>query len=262
MLDDVVELLGPVSVFLPFAVAVGRLHDQVVGAFDRSGTGEQSRPLHPQVAGEHEPSLGVAITEPELQDGRPEDVTGGNEPHGAGAVQVVGATQRHRHELAEQRHRVLFGVERRHPAGVLLPFLQPPDLPARILFLDAAGIGEHDLQQLGRGRRGEDRAPIARLAEQRQPTGVVDVRVAQDHPVQRARVERERLAVPLVSLAAALDQPAVQQDAGVVGFDEMARPGDLTGCAVERKTNHGMGVYVGCGGGQGRARRNRFTIWS
>ena len=90
-------------------------------------------------------------------------------------------------------------------------------------------------KQVARRRRAVDRPVEALADERRQVAAVVDVGVAEDDRVDLVRVERE-VAVALPGFfAAALVQPAVEQDLVVADFEQVHRPGDAAGRPPERE---------------------------
>ena len=118
------------------------------------------------------------------------------------------------------------GVQRLDPRlGVVAGDVQV----GRVFLLNLGRVGEHDPEQVA-GRRGAVDRPVETLAdERRQVAAVVDVGVAEDDRVDLVRVERE-VAVPLPGfLAAALVQPAVEQDLVVADFEQVHGPGDAAG---------------------------------
>ena len=64
---------------------------------------------------------------------------------------------------------------------------------------------------------------------------MVDVGMGEQHEVDPAEVEVERLEVPAAGAAAALEHAAIDQEGDAVGVHPGARPGDLAGCAEERQ---------------------------
>ena len=63
---------------------------------------------------------------------------------------------------------------------------------------------------------------------------MVDVGVREDHRVQFPRIKREiPVAAGSVSSRRALEQPAFQQQAAAIDFEQMLRTGDGLGGAVE-----------------------------
>jgi hypothetical protein len=95
------------------------------------------------------------------------------------------------------------------------------------------GILQHDLQQVGGGGLGPDRAAEALCHEARQPATVIDVGVAQDHRIEQGGIERESVEIARLGLATALDHAAVEQYAMSRRFDFVQRAGDLAGGAME-----------------------------
>ena len=139
-----------IAFLLALPVAVRRVHDQVVRARDRPRTTEQLGSMNPEITREHEPPPLAADVEREVNDSRAENVTGRHERHGADTVQRVGLAERHGLEPVDHSQRVLLRVQRTHPAGILTPLLKPLDLPASVLFLNPAGVGQQDLEQARR----------------------------------------------------------------------------------------------------------------
>ena len=115
------------------------------------------------------PPVGAG-TKPKVDDRGTEDVTSRHEGHGSGAVEVAWLVEFDGLDLVQYRERVLLSVEGRDPAGVPPLLFEPSDLPFGVLLLDPTGIREQDSQQTC-GRLGhQDRIPIARLEQQRQPS--------------------------------------------------------------------------------------------
>ena len=182
----------------------------------------------------------------EVNHRRAEDVPGLDEPEPHASRDVDLLAVGHRHDLLERLLHVGVRVERLHPRlGVVAGDVEV----RRVLFLDLGGVGEHHAQQVARRRRAVDR-PVEPLAdERRQVAAVVDVGVAEDDRVDLVRVKRE-VAVALPGfLAAALVQPAVEQDLVVADFEQVHRPGDAAGRPPE-----GEGRLGQLSGGDGLAR--------
>ncbi len=68
-------------------------------------------------------------------------------------------------------------------------------------------------------------AAEAALHEQRRPAAVVEVRVGEQHEVDRRRIEAERLCVLLLDLAPALVQAAIDEHAAIRALEEVAGAG-------------------------------------
>jgi len=65
--------------------------------------------------------------------------------------------------------------------------------PTRLrLFLELGRVAQHDLGKVDRPVGGEDRSGVARLDEGRQAAAVIEVRVGEQHGVQRRWLDRER----------------------------------------------------------------------
>jgi hypothetical protein len=59
------------------------------------------------------------------------------------------------------------------------------------------------------------------------------MRVAQQHRIQLAGIDRERRPVELLLFAATLDEATVEQQLSTAAFDQVAAAGDAPGRAVE-----------------------------
>jgi hypothetical protein len=80
-----------------------------------------------------------------------------------------------------------------------------------VLFVDEAGVREQMAAQRVRRARAVDRPLESLRGQPRQVSGVVDVGMRQQHPVQRGDVERQRPPVALAQLLVTLEQAAVDQ---------------------------------------------------
>ena len=97
-----------------------------------------------------------------------------------------------------------------------------PPLPFGFFFLDVRAVGQHDLQQVAGRGRGVDRAVEAFGDEARQQSGMVDMGVGEQHEIDCARIEREARAVFRLGFAAALEHAAIDEEARMRGFDQVA----------------------------------------
>ena len=96
----------------------------------------------------------------------------------------------------------------------------------RVFLLQPCTVEQQHLGEVTCGRRAVDRAGEALFHERGQEAAVVQVRVAQHHRVDRARVDREGRPVALAQRLEALVEAAVEQDALATELDEVARAGD------------------------------------
>src|SRR4051812_3046483 len=136
------------------------------------------------------------------------------------------------HEIL-YRDRIAQRVER-------LAFGRYPTLSLQILvvfLLNVGGIGQHDGTEVSAGRGGVDRSVEALLDQERKPPAMVDVGVAQNHGVDPASVERELHVQSVAFRPVTLEQAAVEQDPGPGGFEQVHRPGNLSGSAPERQAD-------------------------
>ncbi len=137
-----------------------------------------------------------------------------------------------RHRL-EQTHR-LEGVapgEERARVGVAAVALLLRE--AGLLFLQGAGVFEHQAGERAGRPRAVDRAAVALRHESRQEARVVEMGVGEDDGVDLLRPERERAPVALLELVVALEETAVDEQAGVAELEQGAAAGDGAACADE-----------------------------
>ena len=126
------------------------------------------------------------------------------------------------HKQLHGRFSILHSIHRFHRfcAGALALAV----FPLRFKFLNMGRVPQHDAAQLHRGVRGIDLAAEAVAHQQRQHTGMVDVCMGGQHPVDLAGCHRDGLVLVyvLALLHAAVDQKALPSR-----FDQSAAAGDL-----------------------------------
>ena len=112
------------------------------------------------------------------------------------------------------------------------PALPPVDVLA-VVGLDVGRVFQHDLRQVGGrlGRMHPSAEPQFRHGGER--PGMVDVGMREEHRVHGPGVESQVAVFPVLLLATALEQPAVQQDARVGGLDQVPAAGDGARRAME-----------------------------
>jgi hypothetical protein len=98
-------------------------------------------------------------------------------------------------------------------------------------LLDVPGIREQHGAKIARAARGMDRAGEAGLDQLRDQPTVVDMRMRQQHSVERRRIERERFVVERLECLGALEHPAIDQHADLVGREQQTRAGHGAGGA-------------------------------
>jgi hypothetical protein len=77
----------------------------------------------------------------------------------------------------------------------------------------------------------------ATIDEERQATGMVDMGVAQDHGINPPGIDRQIMVELGRFLPVALEEPAVEQNPGAGGFEQVHASGDLAGGAVKGKAD-------------------------
>jgi len=128
-------------------------------------------------------------------------------------------------EEREAALRVGRRVEGLNRTSFALVVALPPVHELRVLLLDVRGVEEHRPAEIGgRGRR-VDRAVVAALREDGEHSGVIDVRVREDHRVERRRRER-KVAVPRLGFGTvALEESAVEEQRARPAGQEVLRAG-------------------------------------
>ena len=236
-LGEFVERLGHRAVE---AVAVRRFHHEHVGLLDEFRIAHQRMAGLPEIAGEHDAPRAAPLVDGDLDDRRPEDVPGVDEPRAhvrmrRDRVAVLDGAQ-----SLERRHRLHDRVERCRLAGRAAGGAAPmPEVALGLDLLDVAAVREHHPEQVGRRRRAPDRPAEAQQREARQQARVVDVGVRQQDEIDVAHVERERLAVLALGLAPALEHAAVHQEGAAGRAHPRTGSGDFAGGAEKRDFHRG-----------------------
>ena len=223
--DDVGEgVLGVARVVQ--SIAVGRLEDEHVGHVGHVRRRGQDRVVGAaEVAGEEDRAAGTL----HAHEGGAQDVARRSPGDPQGADGDDGGP-RHRLQLTQRGPGLLLGVERLcriMPGEAVLVGV------ARVLFLQVARVGQEQAQQVA-GGLGRVHGALEALASQpRQVAGVVDVGVGEHHRVQGRGLDRQGGPVALAQGLEALEQAAVDQDAGVAGLDQGLAAGDRARSAQE-----------------------------
>ena len=109
--------------------------------------------------------------------------------------------------------------------------------PLRELLLELGGVEQDETRELGRGRGAQDRAAEALADEERQQAAMVEVGVREHHGVERRGIDAQRHAVADRIGRPALEHPAIDEDPGAAGIDEVTRAGDGA-CPAEEGELH------------------------
>ena len=210
------------------AVAVGRLHHDIVGLFEKLRVADDRLVDIADVTGEDDRLVHAVFLQFE-RDGR-------------GAEQMARVGEDRAHALAEvdlffilagrdvleDVQRVLLGVERLYVLAARALSLAVFILG--IALLNVGGVEQHDLHEVCRQARRQDAAVEAVFHQQRDAAGVVDVRMGDEQNVDIRWVEGKH---GIVQLIAPLLQAAVHKDALAVDLQTVARTGDAAVCAVK-----------------------------
>ena len=220
-----------VVVLLVDAIAVGGFDEQVVRLRDRRRV-RQDRPAEaPEVAAEHN---GAAVN-PHAH------VRGAEQVSRVDELRFDAVRDRHRPIVAARlqlRHgaeRVDFGIERQRRL-VLREVVAVRE--RGVFFLQASGIGQHDLAEILRAQRAEHAAAEALRDEPRQVAAVIQVRVGQDDGLEARGGNRQILPVPQAELLQALEQPGIHHDAGAVRFHQVLGTRDGPRRSEKRHRDH------------------------
>ena len=213
----------------------GRMTAIPVGGLDheRIGGGGDPRRQHDRIvrAADVAREQDAALRGLETDHRRAQNVAGGGEAaaHLRAEVQIRLEVDGHEGLQGAQRLGHVVQGQRRPVLRVAVAIRQ-----ARLLFLEVAAVRQHDPQQIG-ARVGAVRLAGEPLAHQDgQIAAVIDVRMGEQHRVDRARVDGQRLPIAQPKLLVALEQPAIDQDAAGARFDEVFRARDGPGGSQER----------------------------
>ena len=139
-----------------------------------------------------------------------------------------------RFDLLHRHAHIVLGVER-HGFGLAATAITVG--AHRIAFGDAGSVHQHHQHQVGSGGLRVDRPAKPALHQQGHPTDMVDVGMAEDQRIKRARLEREGISIAGLGLGTALDHAAIEQQPLAGGFDLMQRAGDLASSTMENNAH-------------------------
>ena len=230
-----------VRALLVEARGVGGFNLEIIHVLDRNRVAQQFIAAAPDVAGEQPAEFFAVFLNVQNDLRRTEDVSGvaerdGHAGHGFERLFVI---------VGDELRHAFLGVGRgvKRLDGRLMFFGAHFGNEKRVLFLNVRGVEQHDAAQIARGRSAMDRAVVS-FAQARQFAGVVQMRMAQDDGVHRARVERQNFIELLRLLAMALEQAAFEQQFFAVDLQQIHRAGGGARRAEEmdfhaRPFNHG-----------------------
>ena len=219
------------------AAAVGALHDQIIGVVDEFRVPQDGQAPTSQVAREHQPLLARALLiDIQHHDGAAQDVPRVVESQGHARRDGDGPPVGHADEVRQRGQRVLHrvkGLQRRFA-------LAPPFLVqiADILLLDAGAVFQHRCTQITRSVSGVDVALEPLSHQIGDVARVIDVGVREHHHVDIFGIEGEIQVAFIAELALALVKTAIQQDFGVVDFQQVHGAGDGAGRAPKCDFHH------------------------
>ena len=201
------------------AIAVGRLEQQHVGLRRRRRIGQHRPRVAPEVAAEQH---GRSLLDRHPDERRSQQMAGVDELDVDAVDERHRLVERNRLQLRQRAKRIRFAVERQRR---VVPRVVQPVRFARILFLKARRVGQHQLAQVGRARRAEDAAVIPVGHEPRQVAGVIEMRVRQNGRREIRGIERQRLPVAQPQFLETLEQAAIDQDFLAAGLEQVLGAG-------------------------------------
>ena len=217
--DDLGKLVGIAPHLGVVAVAVGRLHHDIVGLFEKLRVADDRLVDVADITGEDDRLVHAVFLQFERDGRRAEQMprVGEHRAHTLAEVDLFFILAG-RHVL-EDIQRVLLGVERLNVLAARSLALAVFIL--RIALLNVGGVEQHDLHEVCRQARRQDAAVEAVFHQQRDAARVVDVRVGDEQNIDAAGSESE---ITVVELVASLLQSAVDEDLLAVDLQAVARP--------------------------------------
>ena len=208
-LQDPAQLPHIVRAGTVAAVAIRRLHKHIVCVPDRCRVLDDGLMLVADVPGKDQLGGGAALSDPDLDAGRTQQMAHIDEADHKARGQLDLSVILHAPEQLHGRLGILHGVHRLHRLGT--GTLRLAVLPLSFKLLNVGRVPQHDAAQLSRGLGGIDPAPEAVAHQQRQLACVVDMRMGHQHAVNFTRCHREGLVLVdiLALLHAAVDEVAL-----------------------------------------------------
>ena len=200
------------------AVAVGGLHKRIVRIFDVFRVLDDGLVQIADIAREYQLGRGFALGDPQLDAGRTQQMPHVHESHLDARGQLHTLCIVHTNKQFQGRFGILHRIHGFH--RLCTGALPLAVFPLSFKFLNVRRVPQHDAAQLHCGVRGVDLSPEAVARQQRQLTGVVDMGMGDQHPVDLAGCHRDRLV--LVDILALLH----------TAVDEEPLPGCLDQCAA------------------------------
>src|SRR6266513_3173974 len=214
-----------------FPVAVGAFNLEVINLFDRFGVAENVVGAAPDVAAEQKAVQATGVANVEDNLGGAKDVPGIAKSNGDTVDDREGTVVIDGHELANRPFSIRGGIKR---LDRRLSFLRPYfGDKLGVGALNLGGIFEHNRGEVARGERAVNVSGVALAAEVWQIAAVINVRVAEHDCVERLRVEW-KITVALDGFVAfALEQPAFEEEALLIDFEQKEGAGCGAGGAEE-----------------------------
>ena len=197
----------------------GRLQEEEAGFAQRKGSTRHSppRPLYTEAE-----AIASLDSLEAVDFGRAFEPAPGLQVHLQPGSRFERATKVHRLQRIQRGDGLGFGVERsrRAVAGAALALSE-----AGFLFLQPAGVRQHDAAKRPRRGRAPDPSTKSVLRQPGKVTAVVEVPVGQDDGIDAGGRHRERGPVAQAQGLVALEEPAVHQHPRTSRFEQVARTG-------------------------------------
>ena len=239
IVDEGCQGLGIALGGLVVAVAVGGLHDDIVGLGDGLGVPDDGLVHVAQVTGEDQLFGHAVFRCPDLHAGGAKQMArvGKADAHTGADLHVL--TVLGDLQLAKGSLGIHKGVQGLYlgPACTFALLV----LPLGVALLNVGRVAQHDVEQLCGQTGGVDGAGEALLHQQGQTAGVVDMGVGDDDVVDGVGGKGQGIFVVLIP---ALLQAAVDQDLAPVDFQTMTAAGDRMGRAEESKLHKNASPFI------------------
>ena len=215
--DDLGKLVGIAPHLGVVAVAVGRLHHDVIRLLEELRVADDGLVDIADVTGEDERLVHAVFLQFERDGCRAEQMPRIGKDRAYPLAEVDLFFILAGRDVLEDVQRVLLGVERLN--GLAARALALAVFVFRVALLNVGRVEQHDLHQISRHARCEDPAVKAVFHQQRDAAGVVDVRVGDEQNVDAAGGKGE---ITVVELIAPLLQAAVNEDLLAVDLQTVA----------------------------------------
>jgi hypothetical protein len=211
------------------AVSIGRFQDDQVNTgrgIWRNGIAQDGDPARPKVSREHQDPSAAAFFDRQFHAGRPKNVPRVKKTKAHSGCDFSRLSIRQLEE-ARLHGRHFFGAIQRLDEPLTLA-LQSPVLSLCVRSLEMSRVFEDELCKIRSGCRGVNTAPETSLHEQWQPAAVIEMSVREHNGVKPAGNQPAHIAILTIRRVTSLVHTEIDKHPSGTGFDEVARPGNLS----------------------------------